>query len=144
MPGPAGTHEYFEIFADHLPGAGLEFYYYDQLGIQNVYLGRYERSDGTLIEGASLSALTAAVDPELDAEMQGKLNQTMAALLVIKSRADEGEMAYDQMLGEDNEEGNATLQAVIDGLLELTVEKVAVCAAGESALDALHHFRILL
>jgi len=30
--GPGGTHEYFEAFANHLPDAGVEYYYYDQLG----------------------------------------------------------------------------------------------------------------
>lgn len=30
--GPGATHEYFENFADHLPDAGVEFIYYDQLG----------------------------------------------------------------------------------------------------------------
>ena len=30
--GPAGTHEYFEAFDSYFPGAGIEYYYYDQLG----------------------------------------------------------------------------------------------------------------
>jgi len=30
--GPGGTHEFFEIFSKHFPDAGIEFYYYDQLG----------------------------------------------------------------------------------------------------------------
>jgi proline iminopeptidase len=30
--GPGITHEYFECFEDFLPQAGIEFYYYDQLG----------------------------------------------------------------------------------------------------------------
>lgn len=30
--GPAMTHEIYEIFGKHFPGAGIEFYYYDQLG----------------------------------------------------------------------------------------------------------------
>jgi proline iminopeptidase len=30
--GPGFTHEYFECFEDFLPQAGVEFYYYDQLG----------------------------------------------------------------------------------------------------------------
>jgi proline iminopeptidase len=30
--GPGVTHEYFECFEDFLPQAGIEFYYYDQLG----------------------------------------------------------------------------------------------------------------
>ena len=30
--GPAATHEYFEAFDSFLPAAGVEYYYYDQLG----------------------------------------------------------------------------------------------------------------
>lgn len=30
--GPACTHEYFEACDSYLPGAGIEYYYYDQLG----------------------------------------------------------------------------------------------------------------
>jgi proline iminopeptidase len=30
--GPAATHEYFEAFDSYFPGAGIEYYYYDQLG----------------------------------------------------------------------------------------------------------------
>ena len=30
--GPGATHEYFEAFDSWLPGAGIEYYYYDQLG----------------------------------------------------------------------------------------------------------------
>ena len=30
--GPAATHEYFEAFDGYLPAAGVEYYYYDQLG----------------------------------------------------------------------------------------------------------------
>jgi len=30
--GPASTHEYFEAFDSFLPAAGVEYYYYDQLG----------------------------------------------------------------------------------------------------------------
>lgn len=30
--GPACTHEYFEAADTHLPAAGIEYYYYDQLG----------------------------------------------------------------------------------------------------------------
>jgi proline iminopeptidase len=30
--GPGGTHEYLEACDSFLPGAGVEYYYYDQLG----------------------------------------------------------------------------------------------------------------
>src|ERR1700741_4657551 len=30
--GPGATHEYFESFESWFPGAGIEYYFYDQLG----------------------------------------------------------------------------------------------------------------
>jgi proline iminopeptidase len=30
--GPGATHEYFEALDSYFPGAGIEYYYYDQLG----------------------------------------------------------------------------------------------------------------
>jgi len=33
--GPGATHEYFEAFDSFLPAAGIEYYYYDQLGAGN-------------------------------------------------------------------------------------------------------------
>lgn len=30
--GPGATHEYFEVFDSYFPKAGIEYYYYDQLG----------------------------------------------------------------------------------------------------------------
>ncbi|MEQ8936975.1 MAG: alpha/beta fold hydrolase, partial [Amphiplicatus sp.] len=38
--GPAFTHDYFQAFDSYLPAAGVEFYYYDQLGA-----GRSDRPD---------------------------------------------------------------------------------------------------
>ena len=95
-------------------------------GIANVYLGRYERVDGSTVAGASLSDLVAAADPALDAEMRAQLDATQAAMQAIKDTADRGEMAYDQMIGEDNPKGNALVQAAIDALLEQTktIEKI--------------------
>jgi proline iminopeptidase len=33
--GPGATHEYLEIFDEYLPAAGIEYYFYDQLGSGN-------------------------------------------------------------------------------------------------------------
>jgi proline iminopeptidase len=30
--GPGVTHEIYEVFDSHFPGAGIEYYYYDQFG----------------------------------------------------------------------------------------------------------------
>jgi len=103
-------------------------HFYDALGIQNVYLGRYKRVDGSMVEGPSLSALVKAKDAALDAELAGKLEATVAAMTAMKQRAEGGE-AYDQMIGEGNAEGNATVQAAIDALIDQTRSIERVVAA---------------
>jgi putative iron-regulated protein len=113
-------------------------HYYDALGIAHVYLGQYERVDGSEVAGASLSDLVAAADPDLDAEMRARLDATLAAMAAIKDAAERGEMAYDQMIGEDNPKGNALVQGAIDALLAQTktIEKiVAVLDLGPLAFE---------
>ncbi len=95
-------------------------HYYDGLGIQNVYLGTYTRVDGSVVEGASVSDLVAEKDASLDAEVKDKLSQTMAALGEMKSAAEEGEMAYDQMLAPGNERGEALIMGGVNGLVAQT------------------------
>ncbi|NVJ95321.1 MAG: peptidase [Marivivens sp.] len=94
-------------------------HYYDGKGVQNVYLGQYQRIDGTVVEGPGLTALVAAVDPALDDEVRGKLDTTMGALTAIVAAAENG-MAYDQMLNRRNAEGEALIMAGVDGLIDQT------------------------
>ncbi len=94
-------------------------HYYDALGIQNVYLGTYERVDGTEVSGPSVSELVKAKAPDVDAELRAKLAATIDAMQAMKDRAEGGE-AYDQMIGEGNDEGNAAVQAAIDALVAQT------------------------
>ena len=105
-------------------------HYYDIVGMLNVYTGRYTRIDGSKISGPALADLVAEVAPEVDREFAEKLQATEAAAAAMKQRAETVE-AYDQMIGPDNPEGNAVVQAVIDGLTEQTaaIEK-AVAALG--------------
>ena len=51
--------------------------------------------------------------------MNGKLDVTVAKMEAMASAAEDGE-AYDQMIGEGNTEGNAVVQAAIDGLIDQT------------------------
>lgn len=92
---------------------------HDAVGIQNVYLGTYARVDGSEVSGPSISELIAARDPALDAEIKSLLADTVAKMEAMKARAEGGE-AYDQMIGEGNEAGNATVQAAIDALIAQT------------------------
>jgi putative iron-regulated protein len=95
-------------------------HYYDIAGMLAVYDGRYQRVDGSVVEGLSLAGLVEAADPRLASAMQGALDHTLAEAKTLKDTADSGKMAYDQMLASDNAEGNAMVEAVIDALLEQT------------------------
>lgn len=119
--------EEHDCFADNTHDS----HYYDALGISNVYRGSYTRVDGTVVSGASLSDLVRGVSADLDAEMITKLEATQAAMRVMKDKADSGEMAYDQMIGEGNDEGNAIVQAAIEGLVDQTRTIERIVAAIE-------------
>ena len=104
-------------------------HYYDALGIRNVYLGTYRRIDGTVVQGPSLSDLVAAAAPDADNALRGQLDATIAAMDAIVKSAEGGE-AYDQMIAEGNDAGNARVQAAIDALTAQT-------GGIERAVDAL-------
>jgi putative iron-regulated protein len=92
---------------------------YDAVGIQNVYLGRYNRLDGTFVEGPSVASLVAAKNAAADAELRANLAKTVDAMRAIAKRAETVE-AYDQMISEGNTTGNAVIQTAIDGLAAQT------------------------
>ena len=110
-------------------------HYYDGLGIQNVYLGEYVRTDGTVVSGASLSDMVAEADAALDAEMQAKLSATMRELGQIKTAAEAG-FTYDQMLEAGNDKGEALVMGGVDALIDQTrsIERV-VSALGLDGIE---------
>ncbi|MEQ8258540.1 MAG: imelysin family protein [Marinovum algicola] len=100
-------------------------HYYNGVGIRNIYLGRYVRTDGTTVSGPSLSDLVAARNPELDKEMRSRLADAVLALGRIKTAAEAG-FAYDEMLARGNEGGEALIMGGVDGLVGQTrsIERV--------------------
>ena len=104
--------------------------YYDVKGIRNAYLGWYNRTDGRVLQGASLASLLKAKSPILETEMEAKLDSTMFTMRVLVQATEDGE-SYDQMLAEGNKAGNSHVQRAIDALVAQTktIEKVV------SALD---------
>lgn len=114
----------------------------DAIGIQNVYLGKYTRTDGSVVQGSSISELIASRDAALDTEIKGLLDATNAKFDIMKTRGDTIEK-YDQMIGEGNTEGNKVVQDAIDALIAQTrgVEravallKLNVTVEGSDSLD---------
>ena len=103
-------------------------HYFDALGIQNVYLGRYKRIDGSIVKGPGLADLVSAKSPEADKRLKTALSATMARMTALVQRAKSTE-AYDQMIGEDNAEGNAVVSAAISALIAQTKELERAIAA---------------
>ena len=108
-------------------------HYYDALGIRNIYLGKYERIDGSMVQGPSVSDLVAAASADADAALRARLDATMATMGEIVMAADAGE-AYDWQIGEGNAAGNARVQAAIDALTAQTSAIEGAVAALNLAL----------
>ena len=124
-------------------------HFYDVVGIRNVYLGSYKRIDGTQSRAPSVSDLVKAKSPEADAPYAKSSTRPSPPSTKLKQRGETVE-AYDQMIGEDNEEGNAVVQAGIDALLEqtkaieravATLDLKAIEFEGSKSLDDPKHRR---
>ncbi len=108
-------------------------HFHDGLGIRNVYLGRYVRVDGTVVEGPALADLVAAADPAVDAQLRAGLDASVSALEAIVTAA-QGGMAYDMMLAPGNADGEALILGAVEALVAQTafIER-AVAALGLQA-----------
>jgi len=110
-------------------------HYYDAKGIQNVYLGKYTRTDGSVVSGPSPSDLVKAKSPETDERTRAAIEDSMKRMDTIVKRANGGE-AYDQMIGDDNEEGNQAVDAAIQALVVQAKEfERAIAALDLSAIE---------
>lgn len=91
-------------------------HYYDAVGMRNVYLGRYTRTDGSVVSGASVSDLVKEKDAAADQRVRAALDLSIARIGDIVKRAEAVE-AYDQMIGEGNAEGSAIIEKGIEALI---------------------------
>jgi putative iron-regulated protein len=103
-------------------------HYYDQVGMMAIYTGRYTRVDGSTVSGPSLAELAAETAGDANAKLLADMDATLAAMTVMKETADSGRMAYDQMLAEDNPEGNKILDTVVSALVTQAKSVEAVVA----------------
>jgi putative iron-regulated protein len=132
--------EEHDCFSDNTYNSHL----YDAVGIRAAYHASYTRLDGTVVSGPSVADMVKAADPAIDKELSDKLDVTVAKMEAIKARALAGE-AYDQQIAEGNVEGNATVQAAIDALIDQTksIERAVgslklstIAFEGSDSLDA--------
>ena len=102
-------------------------HFYNGKGIENVYLGEYQRVNGDTVSGPSLSDLVAASEPQLDEALKADLDASEAALQALVDSAASG-VHFDQLIAPGNAEGAATVNGAIDALVEQTtrIEKAAL------------------
>lgn len=62
---------------------------YDELGVYNVYLGRYKRTDGTIIDGAGIDDLIKTQNTTQYAAMTAKLDAATTAINAIPKPFDQ-------------------------------------------------------
>jgi putative iron-regulated protein len=82
----------------------------DEIGIQNIYLGRYARDDGSTIQGPGLKALLEKVDPKLAATLETQMAESVAALKAIPPPFDQA------ILGRDTDPGRVAIKKALDAL----------------------------
>lgn len=132
--------EEHDCFSDNTYNSHL----YDAIGIRAAYHASYTRLDGTVVSGPSVADMLKAADPAIDKELSDKLDVAVAKMEAIKTRALAGE-AYDQQIAEGNTQGNATVQAAIDALIDQTksIERAVgslklstIAFEGSDSLDA--------
>jgi putative iron-regulated protein len=83
-------------------------------GIENVYFGRYQRLDGSIVSGPSLADLIKAKDPRAAEEIEARLVRVRETLAELKS-------PFDREILADNAAGRARVQAAIDALRALAL-----------------------
>ncbi len=93
------------------------------LGIENVWLGRYRRRDGTMLEGPSLRDLVAAKDEALAARTTGQIAASVAAAQAIQPPFDR------EIIGGKDAPGRQRIQKVIDSLTQQSKDLVAAANA---------------
>lgn len=102
-----------------------ESHYWDAVGLRNVYLARYQRVDGSVIEGPSLSELVRAADPELDQMLHDGIDRAIRRVDAIRDAAAGGK-AYDQLLDPDDPEGGALIGEAIQALIAFSEQLTEV------------------
>ena len=104
-------------------------HYFDEAGMFSIYSGKLKRRDGSTLEGPGIEALAEAKAPAEAKKLNALFADTEKKLGAIRDRAESGKEAYDQMIGQGNEEGNQLVQTAIDALVAQTRGVEAVVAA---------------
>lgn len=92
-------------------------------GIENVWLGRYKRADGTVMSGPSPRDLVAARDAGLAERTSARLAASVAAASAIQAPFDR------EIVGAKDAPGRQRIQKTVDSLVQQSKDLVAAANA---------------
>jgi putative iron-regulated protein len=92
-------------------------------GIENVWLGRYKRADGTVLEGPSPRDLVAARNAELAGRTTRQIADSVARASAIQAPFDR------EIIGARDAAGRQRIQATINSLVQQSKDLVAAANA---------------
>ena len=92
-------------------------HYYNVVGINNVFLGKYKNLDGKVVSGPSISSLLSEVDNGLNKKTKKSIKNTLKSMKKIVKSANKG-VTYDMLIAEGNEKGNQLIQNAVDSLIK--------------------------
>jgi putative iron-regulated protein len=93
------------------------------LGIENVWLGRYRRADGSVLQGPSLRDLVAAKDAALAERATKQIAESVARARAIQAPFDR------EIIGGRDAPGRRRVQATVDSLVQQSKDLVEAAAA---------------
>ena len=112
------TEDEHDCFSDNTHNS----HFFNAKGIRNVYLGEYQKVDGTTLTGPSLSSLVAKADAQTDSTLKADLEATEGKLQALVDSANNGQH-FDQLIAADN---NAGQQIVRDAIAALVKQTAAI------------------
>ena len=92
-------------------------HYYNVVGINNVFLGKYKSLDGKVVTGPSISSLLSEVDYGLNKKTKKSIKNTLKSMKKIVKSANKG-VTYDMLIAEGNEKGNKLIENAVDSLIK--------------------------
>jgi putative iron-regulated protein len=95
----------------------------DELGIENVWLGRFRRLDGTLLQGPSLKDLVMAADAQQAQQTTTDIAAAVHAIGAIQAPFDQ------EIRGGADAPGRIRIQAAVDALKKQATDVVASASA---------------
>ncbi len=111
-----------ELEQDCFSDNTLWSHFYDARGIRNLWQGRYIRTNGAVVSGASLELLLRINAPAVHAEMNAKVETTDLAMEALINQSS----TYDMLIAAGNTEGEALINKAVQALMEEThsIEKI--------------------